>query len=490
MKNNFFILIILNFLYLYDVALSESFTLNSKRLEFLKNKNQIIAYDGQAISNNKNLIIKSDKFIYQKNLDLLTSSGNGEALVNSKKIIIKYDEAIFDQTNNTIKANKNVKISDFNNTFKILNDEIFYDQKKNIISSDRTSKLEDYKGNIHFVDSFIFEIDKNLIKAKNLISKDTQSNIYNSSLAFINIKSGKIFGKDANVLLNNYRFKGNSIILDDDKLNITKGVFTTCKKREECSPWVFGAENIKHDKTKKEISYKKAFLKIYDKPVLYFPKFFHPDPTVKRKSGFLIPSFKNSSNTGGYIDLPYFNAVSENKDFTLTPRFYNNENFLIQTEYRQKNLRNNQIADFSFFNKKKSNNKSHFFYKLDKELITKNFDKSKLEFNFQSVSNDTYLKSNNLKNNITQNFDVLENSLKLDFFSNDITVKVDAITYENLNASAASRYEHILPRILLSKNFNNYISNLDGNLTLESETTILNYNSNVYEKFNINNIFF
>ena len=63
MKNNFFILIFLNFLFLYDIAFSESFTLDSKKLEFLKNKNQIIAYDGKATSSNKNLVIKSDKFI-------------------------------------------------------------------------------------------------------------------------------------------------------------------------------------------------------------------------------------------------------------------------------------------------------------------------------------------------------------------------------------------------------------------------------------------
>jgi LPS-assembly protein len=41
-----------------------------------------------------------------------------------------------------------------------------------------------------------------------------------------------------------------------------------------------------------------AWLEIYNQPVLYFPKFFHPDPTVERQSGFLIPSII-SSNTAG-----------------------------------------------------------------------------------------------------------------------------------------------------------------------------------------------
>ena len=49
-------------------------------------------------------------------------------------------------------------------------------------------------------------------------------------------------------------------------------------------------------KNKKQLIYKDAVLKVYNVPVLYFPNFFHPDPTVKRQSGFLIPSFNNSNN--------------------------------------------------------------------------------------------------------------------------------------------------------------------------------------------------
>ena len=50
------------------------------------------------------------------------------------------------------------------------------------------------------------------------------------------------------------------------------------------------AERIVHDKTKRQILYDNAVLKVYDVPVFYFPKFFHPDPSVERQSGFLKPS--------------------------------------------------------------------------------------------------------------------------------------------------------------------------------------------------------
>ena len=47
--------------------------------------------------------------------------------------------------------------------------------------------------------------------------------------------------------------------------------------------------------------------------LLYFPKFFHPDPTVKRQSGFLFPQFFNSSNLGFATQIPYFYALDNEK---------------------------------------------------------------------------------------------------------------------------------------------------------------------------------
>ena len=75
---------------------------------------------------------------------------------------------------------------------------------------------------------------------------------------------------------------------------INKGIFTSCQENQNCPPWSIQAEKIEHDTEKKLLSYQNAFLKIYDVPVLYFPKFFHPDPTVKRQTGFLQPEINNS----------------------------------------------------------------------------------------------------------------------------------------------------------------------------------------------------
>ena len=61
------------------------------------------------------------------------------------------------------------------------------------------------------------------------------------------------------------------------------------------------SKKITHDKIKKDLIYENAVLKIYDIPVLYFPKFFHPDPTVERRTGFLQPQFNRSKTVTLYI---------------------------------------------------------------------------------------------------------------------------------------------------------------------------------------------
>jgi LPS-assembly protein len=41
------------------------------------------------------------------------------------------------------------------------------------------------------------------------------------------------------------------------------------------------------------VYHENAIIKLRNIPVAYTPYFSHPDPTVKRKSGFLPPSTKN-----------------------------------------------------------------------------------------------------------------------------------------------------------------------------------------------------
>ena len=56
---------------------------------------------------------------------------------------------------------------------------------------------------------------------------------------------------------------------------------------------------------------------------------------MKRKSGFLPPVIKTIENLGRTIKTPYFLAISKNKDMTITPLYYFDENHIYNTSYRQ-----------------------------------------------------------------------------------------------------------------------------------------------------------
>ena len=81
-------------------------------------------------------------------------------------------------------------------------------------------------------------------------------------------------------------------------------------------------------------------------PVLYFPKFFHPDPSVDRQSGFLQPRINKSNILGDSITSPYYFAISESKDFTLNPTFFDSGINSFQGEYRQENSNSSSKIDF------------------------------------------------------------------------------------------------------------------------------------------------
>ena len=158
---------------------------------------------------------------------------------------------------------------------------------------------------------------------------------------------------------------------------LKKGIYTNCKKRDGCPPWSIRAEEVSHDKKNKTINYKNASFRFYDVPVIYFPKFFHPDPTVKRQSGFLAPSIL-TQNTNSYLKAPYFFALSESTDFTFSPRIYDNQENIYQGEYRKVTKNSNHIFDASIKN-------DNFLISSGNASQTHFFSKSTIQTNFDSL---------------------------------------------------------------------------------------------------------
>ena len=108
----------------------------------------------------------------------------------------------------------------------------------------------------------------------------------------------------------------------------------------------------------KQLIYDHAVLEVYDIPIFYYPKFFHPDPTVKNKSGFLQPRLNNSKILGSSIYLPYYKVINVNKDYTFKPTIFDKD-IMLQNEYREVNKNSEFEIDYAFINGFKFNYKEN-----------------------------------------------------------------------------------------------------------------------------------
>ena len=525
MKSNFIIFFLL-FFFNFGILNADKYSFEVSSIEVNEKGNLINAYNGKIFSKESNLEISAEKYKYNKDLDFLEAT-NGKVIlikenieitfnrltINKRNILtlsdnifikdlqnsleIESEKIVLDRNKNILTASDKIFIKDLQNSLEIESEKIVLDGDKKLISSNTKSIINDINKNSIMTDIFRYSLNDEVIKIINAQIKDSENNNIKIKSAFINLKTNSLEGYEININLNNSildpenepRLAGKSVNYKGEVTEISDGLFTTCKKRDNCPPWELSADKIVHDKKKKSISYKNVWLKVYDVPVAYFPKFFHPDPSVKRQSGFLMPTFKTSSNNSTYFSVPYFKAISQNKDLTFTPRFFAKDKLLIQNEYRKVEKNSKTKTDISIYTNKGEDFEGHFFYNFNKDLILNNFINSKLDLKIETASNDTYLKSNNITSPIIRTTDLLEKSIKLNVDNENTNIEANLIVFKNLNKKDNDKYEYILPKINLSRKINSF-TKLDGDLNFKTENFIHNRDTNIFERVNNNSLIF
>ena len=497
MKNKYKFYLFLAFFYLniFSNLNANEFNFQTSEINITDNGNIINASNGEATSVSGDIKITAEKFNYNKYKSILNASSKATATLIPQNIKIKAENIQYNENTSVFNAKGNVRLKDLTKNILIETQNIFFDTKSKIIKSNTKTIIKDNFGNSFLTETFSFNQINGLVKVTNAQLTDLEKNIYYLSKGFIDLSSNKFAGKDIAINFNNKSFnkdneprlKGNSILMDENETIIQKGVFTTCKKNDDCPPWQMTAKKITHNKSKKTIYYDDAWLKLYNKPVAYFPKFFHPDPTVKRQSGFLMPSLSNSTSLGSSLNIPYFKVLSDNKDFTLRPRLYSNK-VLLQSEYRQVNKKSNHILDFSYMTDKNPT-KNHFFSESTANVNFLNFDESEIKLKVQQVSNDTYLKTYKLESPLINNETTLSSSLEFETYREDLSFNTSFHVFETLGEPNNDRYEYIYPNYSLTKSFVEDFG-LNGSFSLNSSGFIKNYNTNVFEKVVINDLLF
>jgi len=389
--------------------------------------------------------------------------------------------------------------------YEVSGNNITLDNKKKLIYSNNKTQIIDKDGNKILVQMFSYSILTNIFFSKgNIKIVDINNNNYNFSEIYIDENKKRIIGSDIkaflnqdNISINNEnepRFFANTMSLSENINTFEKGIFTYCKNRgdDKCPPWTLQSKKIRHDLAKKTIYYDNVILKIYDFPIFFSPKFSHPDPTVKRSSGLLAPSLTNSTTLGTGFGTPYFWNIANDKDLTLTPKLYLNENPLLLAEYRQAFKNSFLIVDTGYTQgykkkdaKKTNGGRAHFFANINTSLINQDEKNSSLEVNLEQVSNDTYFKVYDINSSLVDNNrGVLENTIDFTYQNKDFYFGLTPGIYEDINKLGHLRYEYLLP---LSIEKNIMSSEKYGSVNLNSNIKIRNYETNKQTNFFVNN---
>ncbi len=466
---------------------SEEFIFESEYIEIKNNGNNIEAKNGVKIISNNKIEITAEESLYNKLTLELFLKGNVILVDTERDIRILSEEAIYNKNTEKI-LSKGKVTAHLANNYTLHTENLEYLKKDKIVQSKFKSTLVDKFNNEIITTNFKYSDNDKVFRGDNVEMMDGSKNYYFFKKSMINLNKDLLLAKDVEINFakntfgntdNDPRLKGNTLSLNKDETIIKNGIFTSCKLNDTCPPWSLKSTEIRHDKIKKTINYKNAILQLYDQPVFYFPKFFHPDPTVKRQSGFLMPTMVSSNSGGNSLKIPYYKVFSENKDLTLSPRLYSNNDLLTQVEFRQieKNYENN--VDFSLKKMDKSYKKSHFFSNTNIDLDFDEFDSSSLEINLQKTTHDTYLKTDSIKADQNINHSSLTSFLNFNASKDNLDVSVDFQVYENLSIEKDSdKYEYVYPSFSISKTLN----------TVFNEFGSFNYQASGFQKKNNTNV--
>lgn len=210
---------------------------------------------------------------------------------DNPEIYFSADEVENNQELSLITAKGNVEIIRDNITVKA--DKVIYNQKEDTITAIGNVILLDDSGDVVFSDY------------AELSDKMTRGEMENIKI---------IMADKTRVAARSFRRDS------DDKKIMNYAVYTPCDSCRETSPlWQIKAKKVEHDAEDQDVHYQNATIEVKGVPVFYTPFMSHPDPTVKRRSGFLFPKISSNSYLGGAIQPQYFWNISDNEDILFNP---------------------------------------------------------------------------------------------------------------------------------------------------------------------------
>jgi len=232
-------------------------------------------------------------------------------VINDGKMTVQAVEVDYDYNNQRVSAVGNVQM--FYNGTSVEADKVIFDQKTKRLHAEGNIRLTDAEGKVTY--------------ANVMDLSDDYRDGFVDSLRVDTADATRMAATRAD------RSSGNYTVFEN-------GVYTACapcKDNPKKPPlWQVKGARIIHDQTDKMLYFENAQLEFFGVPMAYLPYFSTPDPTVKRKTGFLMPSYTTVTGYGFGVETPFYWAIAPDYDATFNPRFTSRQGVLFQGEFRQR----------------------------------------------------------------------------------------------------------------------------------------------------------
>ncbi len=337
----------------------------------------------------------------------------GKNISADQSATIIADEIITKNNTENINAKGDVIILNYDGT-KIKADEITYDKKEQRIVAKDNIIINDLDGNTYFL------TDAETLNGLNYF----EGNSVKTRL----VDDSRIVSKDVIK-------KKNITLLNDAE-------YTPCSEKDyliqNCPGWKLKANKIYQDSETKTVHYDHAKIYLFNVPFLYLPYFSHPDPSVNKRSGFLMPTIETDNNLGEKFSIPYFINIAGNRDITFTPNIQSRANNFYSLNYRELNDIGLLNIDGSIDdNNDGKGTRNHIF--IDANV---NNPYGKLDLSIKTSNNDTYLRKNKI-NQLT----VHESGIFFSKSSKKTYLNIAASSYKHLTKQDTNQWEYSYPKI-------------------------------------------
>jgi LPS-assembly protein len=227
------------------------------------------------------------------------------------RLLLVSDELVYDNDNQKIIAEGGVQIDYDGN--KLVAKKVVYDQ--------RTGRLMAV-GNVEIV-----EKDGNRIYAETIDITDDFRDGFVNALRVETIDNTRFAAESAE------RTGGNITTFN-------QGIYTACEpcrdQPEKAPIWQIKSRKIIWNGQKKTVRFEGARFELFGMPIAALPAFEIADPTVKRKTGFLIPGIEYKSELGVGLRVPFYVALAPSYDLLLSTTAYSKQGFLTEAEFRKR----------------------------------------------------------------------------------------------------------------------------------------------------------